>query len=93
MENSLIQQTRSPDESAEHAQDALRGVPKKFGLLAREYCNKRLPVAVLESNAGFYIGTFDEEGPCSRESVEYFASQALAYKALESDGWTQKLRP
>jgi len=65
----------------------------KCGQLAREFCNKRLPLAVLKSNAGFYIGTLDEEGPCSRESVEYFPTQALAIKALESGNWTQKSYP
>ena len=65
----------------------------RFGQLARDFCNKRLPLAVLKSNAGYYIGTFDEEGPCSRESVEYFPSQALADKALETGVWTQRDYP
>lgn len=62
----------------------------KFGKIASELGNKRLPLAVLKSNAGFYIGTFDEAGPYSRESVEYFPTQALAEKAMESGKWTQK---
>ncbi len=65
----------------------------RFGQLAREFCHKRLPLAVLKSNAGYYIGTFDEEGPCSRESVEYFPSEQLAAQALTTGDWTQKAYP
>jgi hypothetical protein len=65
----------------------------RYGRLAREFCGKRLPLAVLKSNAGFYIGTFDDEGPCSRESVEYFPTVEVAEKALESANWTQRLEP
>lgn len=64
------------------------------GLLALEHCKKRLPLQVLKSNAGFYIGTFDsEEGPCSRESVEYFRTREQAQMALNDSTWTQKLTP
>lgn len=67
---------------------------QQFGKLAREFCDKHLPLTVLRSNAGFYIGTYDdEEGPCSRESVEYFPSEESATKALETGAWTQKSNP
>ena len=65
-----------------------------YGLLAWEYCKKRLSLQVLKSNAGFYIGTFDSEGgPCSRESVEYFRTREQAQMALDDSTWTQKLTP
>ena len=64
------------------------------GKLALEFCGKALPLRVLRSQRGFYIGTFDDEaGPCSRESVEYFRQEAQAVKALESGSWTQKMEP
>lgn len=47
----------------------LNSTPHGQGLLALEYCGKRLPLQVLQSAAGFYIGTMDDDGPCSRESV------------------------
>lgn len=50
---------------------------------------RNLPLQVLKSNAGFYIGTADEEGPCSRESNEYWPSRDGADKALASGSWTQ----
>lgn len=62
------------------------------GFLAAQagYC---LAIEVLMSAAGFYIGTSDEEGPVSRESVEYFPSQASAILAMESGAWTQRDHP
>ena len=65
------------------------------GLLAREYCGLRLPLQVLRSAAGHYIGTFDESGPVSRESVEYWPTREAAQAALEAggDAWTQREEP
>ena len=64
------------------------------GKLALEVCGKALPLRVLQSQRGFYIGTFDDEaGPCSRESNEYFRKEAQATKALNTGAWTQKLEP
>jgi hypothetical protein len=65
----------------------------KLGQLAKAWCKKSLPLQVLESRAGFYIGTADEDGPCSRESVEYFSSHDCAQQALSNGLWTQKDEP
>lgn len=68
----------------------------RVGMLAREYCNKRLPLQVLQSAAGFYLGTADEEGPVSRESAEYWRTAAQAEKALAGkpgQDWTQREEP
>lgn len=44
---------------------------------------------VLNSAAGYYIGTVDSDGlPDSRESAEYFSTQAIAEYALETGSWT-----
>lgn len=61
----------------------------EYGKLAKEVCNVTLPLQVLESQAGFYIGTFDEDGPCSRESAEYFPTKDEAFAALKTGEWTQ----
>ncbi|AKU14444.1 hypothetical protein AzCIB_4558 [Azoarcus sp. CIB] len=45
------------------------------------------------SAAGHYIGTADEDGPVSRESVEYFRSQYAAEHALATGRWQQRLHP
>jgi hypothetical protein len=48
---------------------------------------------VLCSAAGHYIGTADEDGPVSRESVEYFRSQHAADHALATGRWQQRIHP
>lgn len=64
-----------------------------IGKLAKEWCKKSLPLQVLRSAAGFYIGTADEEEPCSRESVEYWRDERAAAIALETGEWTQRENP
>ncbi len=67
--------------------------PQAIGLLAKAYCNKSLPLSVLQSARGFYLGTSDEEGPCSRESVQYWPSQDKAEQAMATGMWTQRTEP
>lgn len=64
-----------------------------IGKLAKEFCGLTLPLQVLQSNAGFYLGTTDEEGPVSRESLEYWPTYTEAEKALSTREWTQKETP
>lgn len=65
-----------------------------FGKLALEFCDEQLPLQVLESGAGYYIGTCDKDGdPVSRESQEYFKSPELAADALQNGTWTQRAHP
>ncbi|CAM3969891.1 MULTISPECIES: hypothetical protein [Xenorhabdus] len=61
-----------------------------IGVLALQYCYKQLPLTVLQTRAGFYIGTMDEGVPCSRESTEYFARREQAEFALKQGRWTQR---
>ncbi|EMR0646294.1 hypothetical protein JJP89_08360 [Enterobacter hormaechei] len=63
------------------------------GHLALIHCGKFLPLEVLHSAAGHYIGTRDTEGPVSRESCQYFRSYAAAQRALERGGWSQLATP
>lgn len=63
------------------------------GKLAYEILKQRLPLKVLESGAGFYIGTFDDSGPCSRESEEYYRTREAAQWALDNNDFTQKYEP
>lgn len=64
-----------------------------FGHLAMIHTGKLLPLEVMRSAAGHYIGTRNTEGPVSRESTEYFCNAAAARHALESGSWTQRLDP
>lgn len=65
----------------------------KYGFLAFSVTGKKLPLNVLQSAAGFYIGTFDEEGAVSRESNEYFRSFESCNYALQNGEWSQKENP
>ncbi|MCO2079432.1 hypothetical protein IPC264_20030 [Pseudomonas aeruginosa] len=62
----------------------------QYGKLALAHLGLELPLQVLMSNAGFYIGTIDEEGPVSRESAEYYPSRKLAQQALDNGTWSQR---
>ena len=64
-----------------------------IGYLALAYTGKRLPLQVHHSASGHYIGTADEDGPVSRESVEYFRSQHAAEHALTTGRWQQRIHP
>jgi len=70
---------------------------RMIGYLARKFGRVSLPLEVLKSAAGYYIGTLDEAGaPYSRESEEYWQTFEEAERALnhpEPDAWTQRLTP
>jgi hypothetical protein len=66
---------------------------RKVGLLAKEYCDLYLPLQVMLSQAGYYLGTCDDTGPVSRESLEYFSSYQAAERALFDGDWTQRETP
>lgn len=66
---------------------------ESIGYLALAYADKRLPLQVLHSAAGHYIGTTDMDGPVSRESVSYFRSHNAAYQALKTGRWQQQINP
>lgn len=65
----------------------------RSGALALTWTGKHLPLQVLRSAAGHYIGTQDDEGPVSRESVEYFPTHLAAQRALDTHAWTQRAHP
>lgn len=86
-------------ETIEEAASMLNGLvikspPVQMGQLALEWSEMELPLQVLQSGGGYYLGTFsDEEGPVSRESQEYFRTWEDAEAALKSGAWTQRDHP
>ena len=60
-----------------------------YGLLAFQMDGIKRPVEVLQSGAGFYLGTLCEEGPCTRESARYWFTRKEAEEALSSGLWMQ----
>lgn len=65
----------------------------RFGKLAEQFGHLRLPLQILKSAGGYYLGTMDDTGPVSRESEEYFDSSADAQAALDTGAWTQREHP
>lgn len=76
------------------------------GQIAEKFLDMQLPLQILGSKAGFYIGTFleldltlemdempDFFGPASRESEEYFSTAEEAQAALDKGLWTQRTEP
>ncbi|ELQ9312179.1 hypothetical protein R3D73_005225 [Serratia marcescens] len=59
------------------------------GILAAE-SGFHLPLQVLKSGRGYYVGTANHEGPVSRESEEYFSLHNDAVQALTQGTWTQR---
>lgn len=59
------------------------------GQLAAQF-GFRLSLQVLQSANGYYLGTEDDGGPVSRESVEYFPDREAADRALSTGEWTQR---
>lgn len=66
--------------------------PDTHGHLAYVYCGLLLPLQVLRSNAGYYIGTINEGMPCSREST-YYPTEELAQSALTNHSFIQRSNP
>lgn len=70
-------------------------VPGPRGQIAKEFGGVSLPLEVMHSARGFYLGTCQDEMPYSRESVEYWPTYDAAEAALEAgpDAWTQRDHP
>lgn len=66
--------------------------PPQLGQLAMS-AGFHLPLLPLCANGLWYLGTFSEEdGPMTRESVEYFLTKDAAQAALQSGDWSQRER-
>jgi hypothetical protein len=70
---------------------ALDALSEPYGRIAM-CCGFHLPLKVMKSNAGYYIGTMTVDSvPVSRESLESWTTAEKAQKALNSDDWTQRV--
>ena len=69
-------------------------MPQQISRRCLRYSGERRALRVLRSGAGYYVGTLDDEGlPYSRDSVEYFATEAQAEDALASGSFTIREHP
>ncbi|QRI93350.1 hypothetical protein JQN63_14260 [Delftia lacustris] len=64
-------------------------LPFISGHLALVRAGKLLPLEVLHSASGHYIGTREGGRNVSRESREYFRSYAAGLRALKHGAWSQ----
>jgi hypothetical protein len=67
-----------------------KGRSVQYGKLA-EASGEKLEIQVMESAAGYYLGTRDgADDPVSRESEDYYRTEEQAQKALKESNWTQR---
>ncbi|MCW5631919.1 MAG: hypothetical protein KIT17_01150 [Rubrivivax sp.] len=58
--------------------------------LASHALGRQATLEVCRSAAGFYLGTYVDHEPYSRESVEYWNTRKEAQDALVNGQWTQR---
>lgn len=61
----------------------------RLGFLAQR-AGQNLPLEICYSAAGFYLGTYNDQGPYTRESQEYWPKREQAQRALDTGRWTQR---
>src|SRR5690606_27833937 len=66
---------------------------ESIGYQALADVGKRLPLQVLRSAAGHYIGTADADSPVTRGSVGYLRSHHTAEHAIHTGRRQQRLHP
>lgn len=66
----------------------------KISMQALRYEGRERLLEVLRSNAGYYIGTLDDDGaPNTRDSVEYYPTAEAAQEALDNGTYTPRMHP
>ena len=68
-------------------------VSAEFGLLAKRLSSLELPLDVCYCARGFYVGTFCDAQPYTRESEEYWQRRELVVDAMRNHTWTQRTAP
>lgn len=83
------------DNTPEHATSPSRGgeVRSSYGKLAKHLSELELPLDICYCARGFYIGTFCDAQPYTRESEEYWPRREPAAEALKEGNWTQRTAP
>jgi hypothetical protein len=71
---------------AAQAIDAARPV----AMMASAALGRPVPLEVCYSARGFYLGTYVDDEPYSRESAEYWTTREAAEAALAGGQWTQR---
>ncbi len=90
-----LSDARPCDNSREHAgsPSPVGDAAAPCGVLAKRLSQLDLPLDVCYNARGYYIGTFCDAQPYTRESEEHWARRELAAAALKSGDWTQRTAP
>ena len=91
----ILRETVDADGNVSHRREtAFLLEDDAWDFLAKIQAGLVSPLQVMESHAGFYLGHAETSLgfplSYSRDSVEYFATEALARDALCSGNWTQR---
>ena len=83
---------RPADNSSDHpaAPSPDGQAARACGVLAKTISNLDLPLDIGRSGGGYYIGTFCNAQPYTRESNEYWPNRDDAARALQTGSWTQR---
>ncbi len=83
------------DNSSEHhaAPSPEGDTCRACGQLAKRFSNLELPLDICQCSRGYYIGTYCDDAPYTRESEEFWPLRELAMQALRRTDWTQRTAP
>lgn len=70
--------------------DSTAGATRPVARIAAAALGRPVPLEVCYSAAGFYLGTYVDNEPYSRESAEYWTTREAAEAALAGGQWTQR---
>jgi hypothetical protein len=88
-----LSHARPGDNSREHpaAPSPDGEAARACGVLAKGLANLELPLDICCCGCGYYIGTFCDAQPYTRESHEYWPHRKDAAQALQTGAWTQRV--
>lgn len=70
--------------------DPTAGASRPVAQIATATLGRPVPLEVCYSAGGFYLGTYVDNEPYSRESAEYWTTREAAEAALAGGQWTQR---
>jgi len=90
-----LSNSRPADNTSEHhvSPSPSGEATRACGVLAKRLSNLELPLDVCYCARGFYIGTYCDAQPYTRESDEYWPRRELAAHAMRNHDWTQRVAP
>ena len=77
-------------ELAREAWTAARMSKPKYGYLVKKFSGEKLPLEILSSPYGWYIGTRKDGSPYTQESAELYSTAKAAERAFRTGRWTQR---